>query len=271
MPTSELPRPGLGTFRNEAFEPCAESVRIALEAGYRHVDTAQMYGNEAAVGEGLRRADVDRDAVVVATKLDPANLGYDDALRTAHESAERLGVDVIDLLYVHWPIRTYDPDGTLRALDELVDEGLVRHVGLSNFEPDQLADAIDRLDAPVLAHQVELHPLLPQAALQSAAREHDHWLVAYAPVARGAVEDVPALRDVAEAHDATPYQVALAWLLARDRVVPIPKATSEAHLRENLAARDLTLTSEELARIDAIEERRRLVDFEAAPWNRPGR
>ncbi|MFB6354773.1 MAG: aldo/keto reductase, partial [Halobacteriales archaeon] len=174
----------------------------------------------------------------------------------------------LDLLYVHWPIRTYDPAETLPALDELVDDGLVRHVGLSNFEPDQLDVARDVLDAPVYAHQVELHPLLHQDRLRAYAVEHDHWLVAYAPVARGAVADVPELVEIADAHDATPFQVALAWLLSKERVVPIPKATGEAHIRENYAALELELTADELARIDAIEERRRLVDFDAAPWNR---
>ncbi len=268
MTVDELPAIGLGTYLNEEFEQCAESVRTALEAGYRHIDTAQAYGNEDAVGEGLRRADVDREDVFVATKLSTKNLGREDALETARESAARLGVETIDLLYVHWPIRTYDPAETLPALDQLREEGLIRHVGLSNFEPDQLAEAIDRLDSPVFAHQVEHHPLLPQRELRERAREDGHWLVAYSPVAKGQVADVDVLVEVAEAHDATPFQVALAWLVAEENVAPIPKATSEAHIRENYGALDLELTADEIERIDAIEEERRLVDFEEAPWNR---
>lgn len=268
MPGPDLPRLGLGTYRNEDHDQCAESVRTALEVGYRHIDTAQMYGNEAAVGEGMRRASVDRADVFVATKLSPGHLAREDVLETAPESADRLGVETIDLLYVHWPIRTYEPTETLPALDRLVDDGLVRHLGLSNFEPDQLDEARDILDAPLFAHQVELHPLLPQKRLRDYAAEHDHWLVAYAPVARGEVADVPELVAIADAHDATPFQVSLAWLLSEERVAPIPKATGEAHIRENYAARDLELTDDELARINAIETRRRLVDFDAAPWNR---
>lgn len=269
MPPDDLPRLGLGTYLNEDFEQCAESVRFALEAGYRHVDTAQSYGNEAAVGEGLRRADVDRDEVFVATKLATEHLGREDALATAEESAERLGVDVIDLLYVHWPTKTYDPDETLPALDELRDDGLVRHVGLSNFEPDQLDAARDVLESPVFAHQVEMHPMLPQETLHAYAVEADHWLVAYSPVAKTEVADLPTLVRIAEAHGATPFQVSLAWLLSKANVAPIPKGTSEAHIRENYGALDLELTADELARIDDIDVERRLVDFDNAPWNRP--
>ena len=268
MPVGDLPRLGLGTYKHDDHDQCVESVRTALELGYRHVDTAQSYGNEAAVGEGLAAADVDRDEVFVATKLSTRHLGREDALETARRSAERLGVDVIDLLYVHWPLRTYDPTETLPALDELREAGVVRHVGLSNFEPDQLERALDVLESPLFAHQVELHPMLQQETLRAYARDDGHWLVAYSPVAKGDVGDEPVLRAVAEAHDATPYQVALAWLLSKDGVAAIPKATSEAHLRENLEALDLELTDEELERIDGLDRGERRVDFEEAPWNR---
>jgi len=268
MPAAHLPPLGLGTYRNTEFEQCATSVQTALEAGYRHLDTAQSYGNEAAVGEGLRRAEVDRDAVFVATKLSTENLAREDVLETAQESADRLGLDVIDLLYVHWPIRTYEPTETLPALDQLREAGLVRHVGLSNFEPDQLETAIEILDAPVFAHQVEHHPLLTQERLRELAVTNDHWLVAYSPVAKGDIADIEQLQEIASAHEATPYQVALAWLIQEENVVPIPKATSGAHIRENYDALELELSEAEVKRIDAISGGRRLVDFDEAPWNR---
>ncbi|MFC7133130.1 MULTISPECIES: aldo/keto reductase [Salinibaculum] len=267
MPDATLPAPGLGTYENTDPETCRASVRIALDCGYRHVDTAELYENEAAVGAGLDAADVDREEVFVATKLDSRNLGYDAVRDHALGCCDRLGVDTLDLLYVHWPIRTYDPEGTLAAFDELHDEGLVRHVGLSNFTPDLLADALDRLDAPLFAHQVECHPLLPQEELRATAREDDHYLVAYSPLAKGEVLDVPELVDVAAKHDATPAQVSLAWLDGKENVVPIPKAATPAHIRENYAALDLELDDEDVRRIDAIERRKRVVDFDAAPWN----
>jgi diketogulonate reductase-like aldo/keto reductase len=264
-----IPRLGFGTYRLAAGEECAGAVATAVETGYRHVDTAQGYGNEASVADGVGRTDVDRDDLFVATKLSTENLAYDDAVSTARESADRLDVETIDLLYVHWPIRTYDPEGTLAALDDLVEEGLVGAVGLSNFTPALLRDAMDRLDAPVLAHQVEMHPLLQQEELRGMAVEHDHWLVAYSPLARTKVADVPEVREVAEAHDASPAQVSLAWLRSKEHVVAIPKATSPEHVRENYASLDLELDPEAVERIDAIPAERyeRCVDFAAAPWN----
>jgi len=157
MAVDSLPELGLGTYDITDHEVCAESVETALEVGYRHVDTAEGYDNERAVGEGIAAADVDREDVFVATKVSSENLAREDVLEHARASADRLGVETLDLLYVHWPIRAYDPEGTLAALDELYDEGLVRHVGLSNFLPGQLDEALDRLEAPLFAHQVECH------------------------------------------------------------------------------------------------------------------
>ena len=264
----EMPNFGLGTYRNEDPGQCAESVTTALDVGYRHVDTAQMYDNEAAVGDGLDAADVDRDDVYVATKLEPDNLAREDALETARESADRLGVETIDLLYVHWPSGAYDPAETLPALDELREEGVVDEIGLSNFEPDQLDEANDHLDAPIAAHQIELHPLLQQDELREYAEADGHRVVAYAPIARGDVADVPEIREIAEKRDATPAQVSLAWLLSKERVAAIPKATGEEHIVENFAALDVDLDEEDVRKIDGIDREERLVDPDSAPWNR---
>ncbi len=259
-----MPRFGLGTYEL-ADEECVESVARAVSAGYRHVDSAQGYENEREVRAGVERADPD-DEVFVASKLRTGNLSYDDVVATTERSVERLGVDSIDLLYVHWPIRTYDPAETLPALDEVVDRGLVDRVGLSNFTPVQLETAIDRLETPVFAHQVECHPMLPQEKLRRMAREDDHWLVAYSPIARNQVADLPAVQTVAEKHDATPAQVSLAWLLSKARVAVIPKARGD-HIEENFAARDIDLDPEDVERIDAVEKRKRIVDFDGAPWD----
>ena len=157
MAVDSLPELGLGTYDIDDHETCVESVETALDCGYRHLDTAEGYENERAVGEGLEAADVDREDVFLATKVSSENLARGDVLEHARASADRLGVETLDLLYVHWPIRAYDPEETLPALDELHDEGLVRHVGLSNFLPGQLDEALDRLEAPLFAHQVECH------------------------------------------------------------------------------------------------------------------
>jgi 2,5-diketo-D-gluconate reductase B len=259
----DLPSPGLGTSGNRG-ETCRQAVREALEIGYRHIDTAQMYGNEAAVGAAIRESGVDREDVVVATKIHPRNLAYEDAKRTARESLDRLGLDTVDLLYVHWPITAYDPPETLRAMDELREEGVTRHVVVSNFTPSLLDEARELLDSPIVANQVECHPLLQQEELRAYAREHGHHLVAYAPLG-GAKLTHPVLESIAEKHGVSVPLVCLAWTLSLPGVVPIPKATGE-HVRENWAARELELEEADHERIAAIEETRRLFDRDGMDW-----
>ncbi len=257
---------GFGTYTAKG-DACRRAVETALEVGYRHIDTADMYENQSAVGEGLRRADVDREEVFVATKLQAEHLAYGDVLERATVCRERLGVDVIDLLYIHWPTGQYEPTDTLPAFDELHDRGVIRHVGLSNFTPAILDEAMDTLDAPVAAHQVECHPFLPQEELRQRAIDDDHTLVAYCPIARGNVGDDRTIRELAETRDLSPAQVSLAWLAGMAGVVPIPKSTTAGHIRENFDAIDVTLDQEARGAIDAIDRRERLVDFPGAPWN----
>lgn len=265
----DFDRFGFGTYQMTDRDECITAVDTALDIGYRHIDTAQGYDNEAYVGEALADSAVDREDVFVASKLATANLGYDDVVATTRKSAERLGVDTIDLIYVHWPLNTYDPEATLSGLAAIAEEGVVDHVGLSNFTPELLEEAIDGLNdrgVSLFAHQVECHPLLQQEELRSYAREDDHWLVAYSPIARGEVFDVPEIQDVAEKHDATPAQVSLAWLLAKENVAVIPKAATPAHIRENYGAVDLELDEEDVRKIDGIDREYRVVDGDWTPW-----
>jgi 2,5-diketo-D-gluconate reductase B len=259
-----IPSPGLGTSGMTGAE-CRTAVERALSLGYRHVDTAQMYDNEAAVGAAVAASEVAREAVYLASKVHPDNLAPEEFERTTRASLERLGVERLDLLYVHWPMRAYDPEGTLDALARAQSEGLTEAVAVSNFTPDLLRAAVDRLDVPVVANQFECHPLLPQTELRAVCAELDVTPVAYSPVMQGRSGEVPELVTVAERHDATPTQVALAWLAAVG-AVPIPKATGD-HLAENWAARDLELTETDHATIEGIDRRERLVDPEGAPWN----
>jgi len=265
---SELPAIGLGTWQNTDPEVCAETVRTALETGYRHVDTAQYYGNEEYVGAGIEAADVDRDDIFVATKVhaEKFGLGYEEVIEGFEISLERLGLEYLDILYVHWPVGNYDANETMRAFDELHDDGRIENIGLSNFSPSLLDEARDELTAPLFAHQVEMHPLLQQEELLSYAQKHDHYLVAYSPLARGEVFQIPEVQDVARKHGVSEAQVSLAWLLSKDNVCTIPKASSEDHLRDNLAARDLALDATDIDRIDAIDRTNRYVERPGAPW-----
>ncbi|RQG90064.1 aldo/keto reductase [Natrarchaeobius halalkaliphilus] len=272
--TPDIPPIGLGTDQNTAleddfevdFEACVETVTNAIEIGYRHIDTAQIYGTEPCVGAAIERSTVPRDDLFVATKVHYQRAEYEDALESVEQSLEDLGLEQIDLLYVHWPAGTYDPEGTLRAFNELHDRGVVANVGVSNFTPALLDEARDLLEPPIVAHQVELHPLLQQTELREYAERHDHRMVAYSPLIRGRVGDVPELASVAAKHDVSPAQVSLAWMAQKD-VVPVPKASSETHRRENAEAIRLELDDEDIDTIDSIDQEQRIIDFEFAPWN----
>ncbi|WP_440763728.1 aldo/keto reductase [Natronorubrum sp. DTA7] len=249
----QLPTVGLGTMGVD--DPAV--IETALELGYRHLDTAQIYENEGVVGEGLARAlesnAVDRDDVTVATKVWADSLAPEDVRRTTGESLERLGLETVDLLYVHRPIDTYDPETTLPAFDDLVADGLARHVGVSNFTVDELERARGILDSPIAAHQVEYHPLFQPEGLLEHAREHGYPLVGYAPLSGGRVREVDAVVEIAAKHETTPEAVAIAWLASKAGLVTIPKASSRAHLAANLEANGLDLDAEDIGRIDGLE------------------
>lgn len=263
-----MPTFGLGTWKNDTPDQCAESVRTALEMGYRHVDTAQIYGNEAAVGDGIAAAAVPRDDIFLATKVWIDNLGAEDVVSSTEESLDKLGVDSVDLLYVHWPARTYDPAETLRAIETLVDRGLTDRIGVSNFEPTHLDEAREVLDEPVFANQVEMHPLLQQEHLVDYVEGTDIELVAYSPLIRGGAFDVPELTEIADDHGVSEAQVSLAWLREKG-VTAIPKATSEAHIRDNWESLTLDLDDGDVATIDAIDRTDRQVStsWEPDAWN----
>lgn len=263
----EIPRIGLGTWKNKEKRACENAVEAALEAGYRHIDTAQIYGNEAAVGEGIERASVPREDIFLATKVWISELSSQDVLASTEESLAKLGTEYVDLLYVHWPARAYDPKETLDAFDELYDDGVIRRVGVSNFEPHHIDDARQHLDAPVFANQVECHPFLQQDELREYAAAESVELVAYSPLARSDVIGAEPLTEIAERHDASEPQVALAWLREKG-VTAIPKATSVEHIRDNWESLTLALSDDEITTIDSIARETRKVnpDFGPESW-----
>jgi len=262
-----MPMLGLGTWENTDPDACAESVRTAIETGYRHIDTAQAYGNEEDVGRGIAEADVPREELFVATKVWIDRLAPEDVHSSTRESLEKLGTDYADLLYVHWPAGEYDPLQTLEALAELKSEGIIERIGVSNFEPDHVDAARDVLGEYPFANQVEIHPLLQQERLRKYAEETGVELVAYSPLARGGVFDVPELNEIAEKHGVSEAQVSLAWLREKG-VTAIPKATGAAHIEDNWASLGLDLDAEDVERIDAIdrEDRRVHPSFGPDAW-----
>ncbi|WP_368408829.1 aldo/keto reductase [Halorussus limi] len=267
----EMPMLGLGTYPNADYDECVESVRRALDVGYRHVDATERregYYNETAVGDAVAQVGVPREDLFVATKVSPEDLDYDHVFRSVEESLDRLGMEYIDLLYVHWPTGDYEVTDTLDAFADLREEGLIERIGVSNFTVDLLEEAVEVADEPIFANQVEMHPLLPQTELREFCARDDVnvELVAYSPIARGNLEAVGELREVAGKYGATPEQVSLAWLREKG-VTAIPESTSEDHLRENWLSLGVELDDDDMEKIDSIEERRRIVDPDEAPWN----
>ncbi|MDY6769396.1 MAG: aldo/keto reductase [Candidatus Nanohaloarchaea archaeon] len=259
-----MPAIGLGTWKMRGRE-CIDAVERAVEMGYRHVDTAQAYENEDAVGNGLANADVDREDVFLTTKVWRTELGRDDVLRTTQESLERLGTDYVDLLLVHWPNEDVPLEETLEAMLALKEEGRVRHIGVSNFTVDLLRQALDVTDA-IACNQVEMHPFQQQREMVEFCREHDMVLTAYSPLARGNVVENETLQRIGRRHDASAAQVALRWLIQQEPVAGIPKAVPEEYQRENLAALNVELDDEEMQAIFDIKHRSKFVDPGFAPW-----
>jgi 2,5-diketo-D-gluconate reductase B len=258
MPELKIPPIGFGTWMLTP-EECKDAVMKAIEIGFRHIDTAQLYGNEAEVGEAIADCGVPRDDLVIATKVWSDQLRHDDVIKSTEISLKKLKLDRVDILYIHWPADTYNPSETLAAFSELVDAGKVDFIGVSNFTPALIDVARETCDKPILVCQVEHHPFLQQKELRSYLQEKNMQLVAYSPLARRRVLNSPELQDIAAKHDATPGQVSLAWIMAHG-AVPIPKATSEEHIKENFDAQALVLDIADIEAIDAISTTKRIIN-----------
>jgi 2,5-diketo-D-gluconate reductase B len=245
----KVPLLGLGTWRLSGQE-CVRAVEHALALGYRHIDTAQMYGNEGEVGRGIQNSGVDREDVFLVTKVRTSSFSHENVIRSTRESLKKLRIDRVDLLLMHWPNPSVPLGETLGAMRELQEEGSVKHVGVSNFPPSMVEEAARH--ATVFCNQVEYHPYTAQDELLDQAKELDYLLTAYSPVARGRVSNDATLQEIGEAHGKTPAQVALRWLIQQEKVAAIPKAASEDHLRSNFDIFDFELSNEEMERVCAL-------------------
>jgi 2,5-diketo-D-gluconate reductase B len=257
---TRVPALGFGTWLIDGAD-ATEAVRDALEIGYRQIDTARAYENEREVGRGIADSGVARDELFLTTKVPHDQATAELVERDCEESLERLGVDHLDLLLLHWPSPDVPLEETLKALTALRDDGRIRNLGVSNFPAGLLQQALDI--APVFCNQVEYHPFLDQGRLLELARANDVLVTAYSPLAHGKVPDDDTLRRIGEAHGKTAGQVALRWLLDQDRVSPIPKASSHERRVENFEVFDFELSAEERAEIDALPKDVRTAD---PPW-----
>jgi len=260
-----IPKLGLGTWQITG-DDCVVAVRDALELGYELIDTARAYGNEAQVAQGLHDSGRNRDEVVITTKLwrdDLRAVGVHDQLE---HSLRDLRTEYVDLLLIHWHDDDVPPAQTLGAMREAQEDGRVRHLGVANFPSALLREALEH--APLICNQVEYHPYLGQPQVLALARERDLVVTAYSPLAQGAVLRDPVIQEIAAAHDRTPAQVVLRWLLDQPGVAAIPKASSREHRAANLAVFDFELGDEERARIAGLERGQRTIDPSWAPdWD----
>jgi diketogulonate reductase-like aldo/keto reductase len=266
---ARIPALGLGTWTLKG-DACAEMVEKALGVGYRHVDTAVMYGNEEAVGAGLKASSVPRDAIFLTTKIWYTDIGAGDLERAAEASLRRLGVDRVDLLLIHWPNPQIPLAQSIRALNAARAAGLTRHIGVSNFPTALLAQASAVSDAPLVCNQVEYHPYLDQSKVHAAARQRGMAMVSYCPLHRGGpLFDEPAVQEAARRHARSPAQIVLRWHVQQDGVVAIPRTTRPERLAENFAIFDFTLEPSEMAALSALSiAGHRICDYEFSPqWD----
>ncbi len=249
-----IPQLGFGVFKVEP-ESTQETVEQAFEVGYRHIDTAQMYGNEAGVGAAIKAAGIPRDELWITTKLNNGFHRPDDARRTFGESLDRLGLDQVDLFLIHWPLPSrYDGDfvSTWRTLVELRDDGRARSIGVSNFEPDHLERIVEETGVVPAVNQIEVHPYLTNEAARAANASYGVATEAWSPIARGQVNDDATIRGIADRLGRTPSQVALRWAIQRGDIV-FPKSVRRERMEENFAIFDFELADDDLAAISALD------------------
>ncbi len=252
-----IPQLGFGVFQVDP-DQTQQAVETALEVGYRHIDTAKVYGNEAAVGAALKASGVPADEVFVTTKLWNSDQGHDTTLEAFDASMERLGLDVLDLYLIHWPTPERGLFAeTWQAFEKLHADGRVRAIGVSNFRPQDLAQLAEQgLTTPAI-NQVELHPALTQVSLREYHAANGILTEAWSPLAQGEVLDEPVIAGIAQAKDATPAQVVLAWHLALGNVV-IPKSVTPSRIAENFAATEIVLTDAEIEQISSLNRDHRV-------------
>lgn len=232
-----VPALGFGTFRMNGGE-CAQAVEHAVRAGYRYIDTAEIYENEESVGEGIRAAGVCREKLFVTTKAWRDDLSPSGVRKSLEGSLRCLNTDYVDLWLIHWPNPAFPLEGALQAMMELREAGKARHIGVSNFPSILVEEAVKV--APIVCNQVEYHPFLAQEKILSCARKHRMMVTAYAPIAMGKVADDPLLVRIGERYGKSAAQVVLCWLIQQENVSAIPKASDPMHCEQNLSIFDFS-------------------------------
>lgn len=253
-----MPQLGFGVWK-VPNETAAETVKQALAAGYRSIDTAMIYGNEAGVGQAIAESEIPREELFITTKLWNADQGYETTLQAFEESIEKLGLDYVDLYLIHWPMPTHNKYvETYQALEKLYKEGRVKAIGVSNFDIEHLERILNECEVVPVVNQVERHPYLQQKELQAFCDQHEIKLEAYSPLMNGRdiLEDA-VIQEIAAAHGKTPAQIVLRWHLQTD-VIAIPKSVTPSRIEENIDVFDFDLTEAELDKISGLDQNIRI-------------
>ena len=266
---ANIPALGLGTWQLKGAS-CAAIVEQAIGVGYRHIDTAIMYDNERSVGQGIRASGVDRSELFVTTKVWPSDLTDGAFQSNVQASLERLGLDHVDLLLIHWPPQNDGVEEWGRLLNSAAESGWARHLGVSNFTTGQLGAIVAASERPIVCNQVENHPYLDQSKVRAACAKHSVALMAYCPLFRGGdLFAEPVITNAAAAHDKSPAQIVLRWHMQFDGAGAIPKTATPARLSENFNVFDFELSADEMAAINRLTTRHeRICDYDFSPvWD----
>lgn len=264
-----VPALGFGTWQLKGKE-CLTAVGKAIEIGYRHIDTAQIYENEAEVGEAIKSSGIERKEIFLTTKVWMNSVKEGALQASVMQSLQKLGTDYADLLLIHWPVKEVPFAEQMKALTQVQKEGKAKLIGVSNFTVAQMKEVVEKLGIRIVCNQVEYHPFLSQKPVLDYITAHDMFLTAYSPLARGKISEAKAVKKIAHKLGKTPGQVTLRWLLEQENVAAIPKAASEKHMRENFEIFDFSLTEEEMREIhaEARPDGRMISPAWAPAWDR---
>ncbi len=252
----EIPQLGFGVFQIEP-EKTVDAVRTALDVGYRHIDTAEMYGNEKQVGEGVNGSDIPREQVFITSKLNNGFHAYDDALKATDQTLADLGVDAVDLFLIHWPLpEVGDFVETWKALEKIYADGKARAIGVSNFQKHHLERLFAETEIVPAVNQIEVHPYLTQDDLRAFNADHGIATEAWSPIAQGDVLDDPVLQKIAEEKGKSTAQVTLRWHIQRGDII-FPKSVTRSRVEENFDIFDFELSGDDVAAIDGLNKNKR--------------
>lgn len=247
----DIPVLGLGTWKLTG-DGCVRATELALDIGYRHIDTAQIYENEAEVGQAIRNSGVERRDIFLTTKVWMENLPKAKFVKSVDESLRKLKTDYVDLLLIHWPVFDVPLKEQVETLQALQQSGKAHLIGVSNYPVAIMREVLDDYGVKIVNNQVEYHPFLSQKPVLDFARAHDMFITAYSPLARGGIVGNPVLKKIGEKYGKNEGQVTLRWLSQQPGVAAIPKAASEANIRNNINVHDFTLSDEEMNAIFAL-------------------